>query len=233
MCIIVAGGRTMDYVAIIGDIKQSKKIENRIEVQKKLDKVLKNINVMYQEDIAARFLITLGDEFQGLLKWKDNVFDIIKYIQRNMYPVELRFGIGIGEISTDIFYEAAIGADGPAYYAARQSIQELHEKEKKFKKHTADIQMGLYNKTSFDIEEINMMLSLIKTIEDSWTEKQRYTIWDMIEYGGSQTECAKRMKTSQSTVARRLAEGNYLIYKQSGDVMRKAIKRIGEEVDGN
>lgn len=121
----------MRYVAMIGDIKESKKIDGRNMVQEKLNHILNHINERYSSDISAKFVITLGDEFQGLLSVNDHLLEIIKYIQREMYPVRLRFGIGIGEIYTDIFHEAAIGADGPAYYAAREAIEGLREQEKK------------------------------------------------------------------------------------------------------
>lgn len=57
----------MEYIAIIGDIKDSKKIENRNLIQGKLNYVLNQINKMYSSDISAAFITTLGDEFQGLL----------------------------------------------------------------------------------------------------------------------------------------------------------------------
>jgi len=55
------------YFAIIGDIVESKKILNRNEAQEKLNHILKDINIEYERNIAAKFIITLGDEFQGLL----------------------------------------------------------------------------------------------------------------------------------------------------------------------
>ena len=60
-------------------------------------------------------MITLGDEFQGLLEITVSILEIIKYIQREIYPIKLRFGVGIGNVSTLINHEAAIGADGPAF----------------------------------------------------------------------------------------------------------------------
>lgn len=218
----------MNYIAIIGDIKDSKKIENRGQVQRKLDCVLKQMNEQYQDDIAANFIITLGDEFQGLLRRKEHLIDMIKCIQRVMYPVRLRFGIGLGEIRTDIFCEAAIGADGPAYYAAREAIEDLRNQEKKLRRKAADVKMSIYGTEKFEIEEINTMLAMIKLIEDGWSEKQRLTIWDMEQNGGSQKECAERMNTTQSTVARRLAEGNYLIYEHARKTVDEAVKRLGE-----
>ena len=145
------GACEMNYIAVIGDIKDSKLIENRGQIQEKLNRALKQINEIYQDDIASKFIITLGDEFQGLLKNEEHLIGIVKYIQQVMYPVKLRFGIGIGEIRTDIFYEAAIGADGPAYYEARKVITELREQEKKLKKQAADIQFSIYETKRFEI----------------------------------------------------------------------------------
>ena len=139
----------MQYYAIIGDIKRSKKIENRCEIQEKLKKILDNVNSIYNNDISAKFLITLGDEFQGLLEITAPILEIIKYIQREIYPIKLRFGVGIGNVSTLINHEAAIGADGPAFYAASEMIEFLREQEKKLKKQAADIQISVYEKKMF------------------------------------------------------------------------------------
>ena len=136
----------MQYYAIIGDIKRSKKIENRCEIQEKLKKILDNVNSIYNNDISAKFLITLGDEFQGLLEITAPILEIIKYIQREIYPIKLRFGVGIGNVSTLINHEAAIGEDGPAFYAAREMIEFLREQEKKLKEQAADIQISVYEK---------------------------------------------------------------------------------------
>lgn len=219
----------MEYVAIIGDIIASKEIQERGDIQEKLHYILNQINEIYDNDISAKFIITLGDEFQGLLKDNRNLLDIIKYIQKMMHPVRLRFGIGIGEISTQIFHEAALGADGPAYYAARDAMEELREQERKFRKQAADIYISRYNTISFEIKEINTILSLIKVIENKWSDAQRYTIWDMEENGDSQEACAKRMNTTQSTIARRLAEGNYITYERAKRTLEEALSRLGAE----
>ena len=219
----------MIYYAIIGDVKDSRTLPNRNDVQEKLKKVLLDINRIYNKDIAADFLITLGDEFQGLMLKSNNIIKIVKHIQRELHPIQIRFGIGIGEISTKINKKAAIGADGPAFYAARNVITVIHELEKKIKIQAPDIQISLYTeKNIFEIKEINTLLSLIKAIEDSWTEKQRYTVWDMMINHGSQNECALRMNTSQSTVARRLSDGKYIVYVNAINTAEEAISRLEE-----
>ena len=120
----------MNYIVIIGDIKHSKSISNRYEIQGQLKKTLDYINKKYKTSVAARFLITLGDEFQGLLSTAEPLIDIIGYIQNEMFPVRIRVGVGIGEITTEINKNAAIGAYGPAFYAARRAIIEIHDTEK-------------------------------------------------------------------------------------------------------
>ena len=216
----------MNYIAIIGDIKHSKNISNRYEIQEKLKKTLDYINKQFKKEIAAKFLITLGDEFQGLLCAAGSLVDIIGYIQNEMFPVRIRIGIGIGEITTEINRNAAIGADGPAFYAARRAITGIHDTEKKLKKQAPDVQIEAEDSSDFDLEQINTILSLLKVVENGWSESQRKTIWDMIENGGSQEDCAKRMKTTQSTVARRLSSGNYMVYNNSRKLLCEVTKRF-------
>lgn len=43
----------------------------------------------------------------------------------NRNEAQQRFGIGIGVISTEINNDIGIGADGPGYYFARESIDYL------------------------------------------------------------------------------------------------------------
>ena len=55
------------YVAIIGDIIDSKNIEHRQEIQTKLLNTLDRINSKYCQSIVFKFKITLGDELKGLM----------------------------------------------------------------------------------------------------------------------------------------------------------------------
>ena len=113
------------YTVIIGDMIDSKKIIDRKNTQIRLKKVLSEINNKYAKDIASKFTITLGDEFQGLLKSKNNIMNIIFDIEMEMSPISLRFGIGVGEISTEINFEYSSEIDGSSYHRARTMIEKL------------------------------------------------------------------------------------------------------------
>lgn len=214
------------YIAVIGDIRNSKKIENRSEVQKKLKNVLERINEKYYSDISSKFMITLGDEFQGLLCNGSNTMEILSEIERKMYPVKIRFGVGIGAITTDVNSEMSIGADGPGYYKAREAIEKLKDSEKKKQTNAADIRFEIESDNQSITMLLNTILALLTVIKDSWSERQREIIWNMLEYKDSQVDAAKRLKIKQPAVQKSLSKGKYYAYKDAMDTIRKALDEI-------
>ena len=199
------------FVAIIGDIRNSRKIENRKLVQDKLKTVLEVINENYKEEIVSKFVITLGDEFQGVLRDCRKILKIIEEIKMELYPIEIRFGIGIGKITTDIDTERALGADGPGYYNARSAIDRLKEKEKKNKTVLSDICVDT-EKDDNQVILINTIFELLKTIEMNWTDRQREIIWNMQKYQDGQTNVANRLGIAQPAVHKALVKGKYYVY---------------------
>lgn len=215
------------HVAIIGDMKQSQKMKNRNEVQIKLKNILETINIMYQEDLAAKFIITLGDEFQGLLKQGANTMKILSQIERMMYPVQLRFGIGIGRITTEINPEMALGADGPGYYKARAAIEYLKDNEKKKQSVPTDTRFEVECENQENIRMLNTIVSLMTVIKEGWSDRQREIIWDIMEHQDSQSNVANRLNIKQPAVQKSLALGNYYAYKDAMDFIGKALEEIG------
>lgn len=209
------------FAAVIGDIKDSRKLENRKEVQKRLQKVLDRLNRKYEEDIVSSYLITLGDEFQGLLCSGKNILNMINEIKMEMYPVRLRFGIGFGTITTDIRREMALGADGPGYYRAREAVEVLKEREKKNRPVPADLCLKMEEEDRDKEVLLNTVFDLLYVVEEGWTERQREIIWDMLVYGDGQQNTAARLSISQPTVQKALAAGSYYTYEN-------ALKNVAE-----
>lgn len=218
------------YIAIIGDIKDSKKISNRSEIQNRLKKVLEEINTKYDDDISSKFMITLGDEFQGLLSSGFNTMKIITEIEMKMYPVKIRVGVGIGTITTDINKEMSIGADGPGYYKARSAIDFIRGNEKKNQVIAADIRFEVEGDNQSSIILINTILSLITVIKASWSDRQREIVWDMLEHQDNQEAAAKRLNIKQPSVQKSLSKGNYYEFKTALDNIGKALEEV-KQVD--
>ena len=213
------------FAAVIGDIKDSRKLENRKEVQKRLQKVLDRLNRKYEEDIVSSYLITLGDEFQGLLCSGKNILNMINEIKMEMYPVRLRFGIGFGTITTDIRREMALGADGPGYYRAREAVEVLKEREKKNRPVPADLCLKMEEEDRDKEVLLNTVFDLLYVVEVGWTERQREIIWDMLVYGDGQQNTAARLSISQPTVQKALAAGSYYTYENA---LKNAAEILGE-----
>lgn len=219
------------YYAIIGDIIQSKELANRMEIQTKLNSILHEINKKYADEIAANFIITLGDEFQGLLNSPENLIDIIDLIKFYLHPIKVRFGIGIGEINTEINREMAIGADGPAYYFAREKIEEIKMQKKSKMSSTADVKLKAYsNETAVDL--INSNFCLCQFVEDKWTDKQRELIKEMLFAKKSQREVGEKLGVVQSSIQRRLKSSGYYDYVYCRETIKKSIINIWGSCNG-
>lgn len=202
------------YIVIIGDIIASKKLSNRAEVQDHLEKVLKQINNEYQDFIASKFIITIGDEFQGVLMEGAKLLEIIDKIRFMMDEINLRFGIGIGDIYTKINYELSIGADGPAYWKAREAINYIHE-HNDFKRTNLRIEAD-----QIECNLINELLGLCGYIESTWQNSQQDLIKKIIlKYGYDlkikQVEIAKDFELSTQNVYLRLKKMGYHNYVRS------------------
>lgn len=214
------------YIAVIGDLIESKKISNRFEAQEKLKIVLEDINRMYSDDIASKLMITLGDEFQGLLNSGVNVINIIEYIQIKMHPVQIRFGIGIGKIETEINQLIPFGADGSAYHHARDMVTHLKKEEKKNKTSNANIMIASDGNNEGLELLLNTILSLCTTISQKWTDRQREVAFDCRLKGDNQREVAARLNISQSAVYKLLSKSDYYTYKKAMDTVSQILANI-------
>jgi len=217
------------YIAIIGDMKNSRIMNDRNSVQNELKNILIGVNDKYSKDISAKFMITLGDEFQGLLHDGGHVMHIIEEIQREMHPVEIRFGIGVGPITTEINFEMAIGADGPGYYKARQAIEFLEKDERKNMTHASDIRIEVDGDNENAVAVMNTVLSLLTVVKANWTDRQREIIRDTMKYQDSQAKSAGRLKVGQSSIQRGLKSGNFYVYRDAIDTLSTVLMEIRRE----
>ena len=204
------------YVAVIGDIKGSRKLSDRADCQLKLKKVLNGINEMYAEAIASKLTITIGDEFQGLFADGAPVLDVLTQIAFEMQPVEFRFGIGIGPIFTDINPQASVGADGPAYHRARSAVDAVKNTEGRNR--SAPSSLLVFSDSPADLY-VNASLKLLHALADAWSNRQKEIIYDILIHRDSQVNVAARHGITQPTVQKILSSGRYYSFQDSYDAI--------------
>ena len=115
----------MDYVAVIFDVVDSRRYDNRYEVQKILLNSIEYLNDIYCHYLKKEVVPSAGDEFQGLFYDLQSAFSYVRKMQLLFYPIKIRCGIGKGGIK---YYERnwqSSAIDGETYYLARDAIDAI------------------------------------------------------------------------------------------------------------
>jgi hypothetical protein len=226
------------YFAVIGNIISAEKMVNkeRYEMQTKMDEILTKINKEHKNDIAFDFKLTLGDEFQGLIRNASAVLEILDKTEYLANPLELCFGIGIGPIYSGINKKSSNRPDGPAFWNAGFAIQQM----KKNKSYTRpkilfETEDNERNKDIW-LEVINESLCLCDFIERGWTDKQKSIIQESIyRYGYDtkvpQKELADLFEISVPAVNVHMKRSGYYNYMNLRKAVGEALQKEWGEIE--
>ena len=200
------------YLALIADVIDSKMVEERFDLQKQLEKTLQTMNELFGEFLASSFTLTLGDEFQALLKVDAPVFQIIDTLRSLLTPTQLRFGIGLGEIVTDIDPLQSIGADGPAYWNARAAINLVHQKND-YGNTQIYFSSGKEKQDFF----VNALIASGEAIRSGWRGSQEEILLDLLKRcvyseNFSQQDLAQSLEINPSALSKRLKSSSIRVY---------------------
>lgn len=205
------------FVALIGDIRGSRELENRERVQKEFKGVVNSLNdYVPNSSIASQFTVTTGDEFQVLLTDAIDAVDAAVTASDQFHPARLRFGIGRGELDTEVNPDQAIGMDGPCFHRAREAINSARDDG-------AWLRVGGWSK---DLDRhVNSMFDLVQCVREDWTDRQAQFAVTLKEEG-TQKRVAERYDVSKSTVSESLSAGHV-------QEVRNAENSLGELLQEN
>jgi len=179
----------MLYCAIIGDMIGSRKLNDRQLIQRKFLAMAEEASKIYAKEIESPFTVTIGDEFQVLLKAISVTPKVIEHVLHKMIPVELVFGIGIGRINTDINPNIAIGMDGPAFHFARKALEQAKKKKPKV----------VYKSDCISLDLVNSLNYFVESCEARRTKRQREVL-EYLHQGYTQDAIAERLGIRQQSV---------------------------------
>lgn len=110
--------------ALIGDVVASRQSPNRAALQERLVEVLGVISDLH----SSRLAVTLGDEFQGRYSSLSEAVAVSWELHVRCLPfARLRLGVGWGDILVEGSEQGPFGQDGPAWWNARDAIEQLAE----------------------------------------------------------------------------------------------------------
>jgi len=203
-----------DYCVVIGDISKSRELRDRAAIQERFKAAIGEINQRFTDSIVSKFLVTIGDEFQGVLNDAAKSYDVIVVMRELLYPVEFVFGVGVGTITTEIAPQA-IGMDGPAFHNARAALEEGKDEgyEVRYR--------GLGEPLDY---LVNATLVLIEALKRNWTEHQ-FNVIAIYRQTANQAEVARRLKVSRSAISKTLAAAGWGAVAVGEDALKKLLSR--------
>jgi len=187
-------------IAAIIDIVASRDIDTskRKEMDENIRLLLDNAYRRFKEYCVAYPSLTQGDSIELLV----NSWQPIVFLFHNLLMRELSFRVGLGTGKIVIKKENADESDGPAFWNAREALDEI--KQMKYMARSADFRIG---KLSSD-EEINMVttsvlcLTTLLSLTLTQLEHCYYFIWE----DNGISEIADIVGTSKANVSSSLGK---------------------------
>lgn len=163
------------FAVVNADIKGSRKMDERerYEWQLFLKSAIIQVNENWSDAIEVPFMITKGDEFQGVVRNVPYVHSIITEFERILYPLALRYGIGLGEIQK-MGATISIEMDGPAFHRANAALNYAKKNKLRVRFRSEDKQLDVY---------VNTVYLLIYAIKNRWAKINYKRYWRYRELG--------------------------------------------------
>jgi hypothetical protein len=179
-----------NYAVVIGDISGSKLLNgmDRYQTQLFIKSAIVQVNEEYSSLLEAPTTMTKGDEFQALVDTPGHTFEIVQALQKMVYPISLRFGIGVGKIYR-MGSVLPIEMDGPAFHRASRALQLA----KKFKS-----SVWFISENEFFDPLLNTIFQLISAIKSRWNDHHYQLYWDYQELGTYRKVAEKKNVTPQA-----------------------------------
>ncbi len=156
------------------------------------------VNDKHKKQIASPLTITLGDEFQGVIKTSLAafciVFDLEEYLMKLKKPFKLRYVIHEGEIETEINKKIAYEMLGPGLTMAREELITLKSNKNRFRISLKDESLT---------EKLSLSMVIYQGIVDQWTEAQQKVVSVFATEQGDYRKVAERLKKDPTVMWRR------------------------------
>ena len=204
-------------IVLIADLIGSRNIQERGALQITLGKTLERLN-RRNPDVVSPYTLTLGDEFQVVLKRANHLFHDITSLLAAIHPQLARFSIAVGDISTPLNPKQAIGMDGPAFYLARDELEALKKGHGLFK----------ISGISPDCRQlVNLSLNLIAHDVRKW-KHTRIQVLDRLYAHIPVSEIAQALQLSEKTIYKTIDVGEL---EQVMETFKEAERLINQAVE--
>lgn len=208
--------RAKPCIALIADMVRSREVprSQRPKVQMRFQEFVAYLNKRYSRSILSRFVITLGDEFQGLLSSAMPIPDLMWDIDQRFFDRHLRVGVGFGVLNTPVQKEA-INMDGPALYFARAAIQTAAEKRA-----FGGVFLGFG-----ELDPVMNGIARILWFHRSTLTRQQLRIVEIMRRGRTQSDAAEELGITRQAISKQVVSTGWSAYTEAESAWRILLER--------
>lgn len=204
------------FVALIGDVVASRKIERRAEFQTRLATELETLSERLDDALVGRLALLRGDEVQGLFRDPEAAMDVVIGLADRLFPVRMVHGLGCGRLTTRPGSEIT-QLDGPCFHHAREA---LHAAAK-------DDQWLAARGFSPPVDRaLTALFQLMRAIRGRWTDRQAELA--RAARGSRQKDVAERFGISPSVVSESLKAAAFTAVRKGEEAARDLLRTFGK-----
>lgn len=150
------------YGVINMDIVDSRLLNNRKDVQENIHEYLDVWNNKHKDILLTPITITLGDEWQIVLKNTYKGYEVINAFQSFLRKKDIYVysGFGVGTISTSIYNDTRL-MDGDCFINAREALNIAKNKNRFYNKQMNSKKNNVY----FNAEDLSFKVALPSTLD--------------------------------------------------------------------
>lgn len=210
------------YIVLTGDLRSSKKMEDRNLSQEKLKGAINFVNSRFKDYLISDFRITGGDSFQGMISQLDVLVDLYFALYGRIgNPFYL--GVGVGSISTSLS-EFVQEIDGEAFHLSADALRTAKKKKR---------WIVMESPSGDDFEVAECILNLLFDVVWSWTDRRADIILYYRENGENPQaieQASQKFQTGTRNIYKALKAGNYSLFKYGEGVLDKQLKKLHHKI---
>ncbi len=204
------------YVVVTGDLKSSRRLKERAEVQEELKNALRIVNRRFNEEIVAKFVVVRGDSFQGMLSSPRYLFDIYLVFFENIGH-QFYLGIGVGGLSTRLS-ENVGEIDGEAFHKASEALERAKKDN-----------LWIVFRSKWEIDEIvTCLLNFMADVMWNWTKRQREIIIYFRGHGENREAvrlASRNFGVGERSIYKTLRTGRYHLWRGAEKAVMDSLNR--------
>lgn len=207
------------YVALLGDLIDSRSAEQRGMLHRTLEAALERANA--GPGVVDPLRVTAGDEFQGIFATWGDALAASFSIRLSLSPDAVRFGLGLGEIQ--VLDPITNIQDGSAWWAARHAIETIESAAKGARR---ALRTGLAAAQGHPDPGAALLAAtgLVDAALHGADEIDLAIVTHLVQ-GRSQAEAAAHLQVTPSAISQRVARRGWAVL---ADAMNR-LERVGSE----